>query len=130
MVLNGMEIKKAININDKYQPFTMQILCGEKAEETRGTHSLDSLIGKPVAIVRTGKGRAEIVGTCIIKGCHEYKTRTAFENAYERHLVKSGSPFDFDHSKSGQKIGYILENVKPIENPIVCESRGIVIRNI
>jgi len=130
MLLNGMEITKAFNINDKKQRFTEQILEGLKTEETRTCHSLDSLIGKNVAIVRTGRGKAKIVGMCRIAGYTEYKTAEAFNKAYDRHLVAEGSAFDFSHSKSGYKLGYILEDVKALENPIPCHAKGIVIRNI
>ena len=130
MILNGMEINKAFNINDRKQRFTEQILAGEKTEETRACHSLDSLIGKHVAIVRTGRGKAKIVGTCKIAGFNEYKTETEFDMAYGRHLVSHGSAFDFAHSKSGYKLGYILTDVMALESPIPCNSKGIVIRNI
>lgn len=130
MKLNGMEITKAFNINDKKQRFTEQILSGMKTEETRTCHSLDSLIGKDVAIVRTGRGKAKIVGTCRITGYNEYRTEADFDKAYDRHLVDHGSGFDFAHSKSGYKLGYILTDVKALESPIPCKSRGIVIRNI
>lgn len=130
MKLNGMEITKAFNINDRKQRFTEQILAGAKTEETRACHSLDSLIGKDVAIVRTGRGKAVIVGTCKIAGYNEYRTEDAFDKAYDKHLVAHGSAFDFSHSKSGYKLGYILTDVKALETPIPCKSKGIVIRNI
>ena len=53
-----------ININDKTQDFTGQILRGEKTVETRRTNSLRPYVGKRVGIVRTGRGRARAdVGT-------------------------------------------------------------------
>ena len=129
MLINGIEIRKGFNINDKQQEFTKQILAGMKVEETRASHTLDSLIGQRVGIIRTGRGKAVIVGICIISGFNEYKTESEFDAAYDRHQVRNGRKFDFKHSKTGIKVGYILENVKKID-PIPCTSRGIVIRNI
>ena len=129
MVINGIEIRKGFNINDKQQEFTKQILAGMKIEETRASHTLDSLIGQRVGIIRTWRGKAVIVGICTISGFNEYKTESEFDAAYDRHQVRNGSKFDFRHSKTGIKVGYILKNVKKID-PIQCTSRGIVIRNI
>lgn len=130
MIINGIEIRKGFNINDKQQEFTKQILAGMKTEETRASRSLDSLIGQTVGIIRTGKEKATIVGTCKIVGYREYHTEAEFNAAYDRHQVRNGSRFDFRHSKTGYKVGYILENVIELQEPIQCKSRGIVIRNI
>lgn len=46
MFINGIEIRKGFNINDKQQEFTKQIFAGTKIEETRASHTLDSLIGQ------------------------------------------------------------------------------------
>ncbi len=126
MILNGIEVVKGFNINDREQAFTEQILDGIKTEETRKTHSLDCLIGKRVAIIRTGKGKAVIVGTCVISGCHEYRNRDEWNAAYNRHRVERRSRFDF----TGRKVGYILTEVERLESPLPVKSKGIVIRNI
>lgn len=126
MILYGMEIAKGFNINDKTQPFTEQILDGIKTEETRKAHSLDSLIGKTVGIIRTGKGKAVIVGICEIAGCREYRNEKEWRAAYTAHRVAEGSKYDF----SGFKVGYVLRNVRRLEKPVPCPSKGIVIRNI
>lgn len=126
MILNGIEVVKGFNINDKEQAFTEQILAGLKTEETRKTHSLDSLIGKTVAIIRTGRGKAVIVGTCTIDGFTEYRNGEDWSAAYNRHRVERGSKYDF----TGFKVGYVLRNVQKLSDPVPCKSRGIVIRNI
>lgn len=126
MILNGIEVVKGFNINDKEQAFTEQILAGVKTEETRKSHSLDSLIGKTVAIIRTGKGKAVIVGTCTIDGFTEYRNEEDWSAAYNRHRVERGSKYDF----TGFKVGYILRDVERLAEPVPCKSRGIVIRNI
>lgn len=125
-MLNGIEVVKGFNINDKEQAFTEMILAGLKTEETRKSHSLDSLIGKTVAIVRTGRGKAVIVGTCTIDGFTEYRNEEDWSAAYNRHRVERGSKYDF----TGFKVGYILRDVERLAEPVPCKSRGIVIRNI
>lgn len=126
MILNGIEVVKGFNINDKKQAFTELILAGLKTEETRKTHSLDPLIGKRVAIIRTGRGKATIVGTCTIEGFTEYRNEEDWSAAYNRHRVERGSKYDF----TGFKVGYVLRNVQRLTDPVLCKSRGIVIRNI
>ena len=126
MILNGIEVLKGFNINDKEQAFTEQILTGVKTEETRKSHSLDSLIGKRVAIIRTGRGKAVIVGTCTIEGFTEYRNDEDWNAAYNRHRVERGSKYDF----TGFNVGYVLRNVRRLAEPIQCKSKGIVIRNI
>ena len=126
MILNGIEVVKGFNINDKEQAFTEMILAGLKTEETRKSHSLDSLIGKTVAIIRTGRGKAVIVGTCTIDGFTEYRNEEDWSAAFKRHRVECGSKYDF----TGFKVGYVLRNVQRLSEPVRCKSRGIVIRNI
>lgn len=126
MMLNGIEVVKGFNINDKEQAFTEQILAGLKTEETRKSHSLDSIIGKRVAIIRTGRGKAIIVGTCTIEGFTEYRNEEDWSAAYNRHRVERGSKYDF----TGFKVGYVLRDVERLAEPVPCKSRGIVIRNI
>ena len=125
-MLNGIEVVKGFNINDKEQAFTEMILAGVKTEETRKSHSLDPLIGKRVAIIRTGRGKALIVGTCMIEGFNEYRNEKDWSAAFKRHRVGRGSKYDF----TGFKVGYVLRDVKRLAEPVPCKSRGIVIRNI
>ena len=116
---------KAININDKKYPFTEWILELLKSVETRETKSLHSLIGQRVGIIRTGRGKAMLVGYADITGVIEYDSKEAFRADYDRHMVQAGSMYDI----KTKKYGYILENVVRCD-PVSVTSRGIVIRNI
>lgn len=116
---------KGININDKDHPFTEWILSGRKTIETRETDSLHSVIGQRVGIIRTGRGKAILVGYADITGTVIYNGTEAFRADYSKHRVAAGSKYDI----KTQKIGYILENVTACE-PIPVTARGIVIRNI
>lgn len=118
---------KAFNINDKRIPFTDYILDGMKTVETRRTPSLHSLIGKRVGIIRTGKGRAMLVGYVTIMSCVRYESEVEFSSNYDRHLVPHGSEYDI--ASGGVKYGYVLADPERCE-PIPVTSKGIVIRNI
>lgn len=127
MTINGQEITKGFNVNDKDQPFTEQILDLMKILETRNSNSLKSLVGQRVAIIRTGCGKAKIVGLVDITGWIEYNTEEAFQKDEWMHLVKAGSKYDIKPEK--KKYAYVLENVERCD-PITVTSKGIVIRNI
>lgn len=115
-----------ININDKHQPFTEQIINGLKNIETRNTRSLDPYIGTTVGIVRTGKGKAILVGTCTIGEPVFYGSESDFDIDYNRHLVGKESPY---YISAKGKWGYPVTNVKSID-PVEINSRGIIARNI
>jgi SAM-dependent methyltransferase len=115
-----------ININDCTQDFTGQILRGEKTIETRSTRSLDPYIGERVGLVRTGVGKATLVGYATVGEPVVYDSVTKFRRDYDKHLVAPGSAFDM---KDRLKYGYPLMQVEPVE-PREIESRGIVARKI
>ena len=116
---------KGININDKKYPFTEWILERLKTIETREKPTLNSLIGKRAGIIRTGCGKAMLVGYADITGVVEYNTVEEFRADYEKHMVQEGSAYDI----KTKKYGYILENVERCE-PVPVTAKGIVIRNI
>lgn len=118
---------KAFNINDKSINYTDLILDGEKTVETRRTNSLKSLIGKRVGIIRTGKGKAMLVGYVTISGMKVYENEKVFREDYDRHFVPRGNTYDI--TADGVKYGYILENPERC-TPVGVTAKGIVIRNI
>jgi hypothetical protein len=117
-----------ININDKCQDFTGQILRGEKTIETRNTRSLDPYIGERVGIVRTGisKQKATLVGYATVGEPVVYDSVSKFRRDYDKHLVAPGSAFDI---KDGLKYGYPLMQVESI-TPKLVQSKGIVARKL
>jgi SAM-dependent methyltransferase len=115
-----------ININDECQDFTGQILRGEKTIETRKTRSLDPYIGERVGLIRTGVGKATLVGYATIGEPAVYDSVAKFRRDYDKHLVAPGSAFDI---KDGLKYGYPLMQVESVE-PREIESRGIVARRL
>ena len=115
-----------ININDKCQDFTGQILRGEKTIETRKTRSLDPYIGERVGLVRTGVGKATLVGYATVGKPVVYDSVSKFRRDYDKHLVAPGSAFDI---KDGLKYGYPLMQVESI-TPKLVQSKGIVARKL
>ena len=117
---------KGININDKDQDFTGQILRGEKTIETRPTRSLDSRIGKRTGIIRTGVGKATLVGYAVIGDPVVYDSVAKFRRDYSKHRVAPGSIHDI---KDGLKYGYPLMQVERV-TPRAITSSGRVIRKL
>ena len=115
-----------ININDAGEPFTGMILAGEKTVETRSSRSLDSVIGRRVGIVRTGRGPATLVGFATVGQPVRYETPAAFRAAFRQHRVPAGSRFDCG---STGKWGYPLLAVERTE-PRLVTRHGIVLRRI
>ena len=82
-----------ININSKQIDFAGLICSGEKTLETRSTDSLRPYVGKRVGIIRTGKGKAELIGfVTITKG--KWVGYREFRMLESKHLVPAGSEFD------------------------------------
>jgi hypothetical protein len=120
------KVTRGININDKVQPFTDQILSGQKTIETRRTNSLRPYVGKRVGIIRTGKGQALLVGFAVIGKPIFYGTKAAFSADFKRHQVGDKSKFRF---KRGGKFGYPLTKVTRCV-PVPVKSRGIIARKL
>jgi hypothetical protein len=120
------KVTRGVNINDKAQPFTDQILSGQKTIETRRTNSLRPYIGKRVGIIRTGKGKALLVGFAVIGEPIFYRTKADFQADFGLHLVSDKSKFRF---KRGGKFGYPLTSVTRCK-PQPVFSRGIIARKL
>lgn len=127
MNINGQRINKGININDKTQAFTEQILEGLKDIETRDSNSLKSLIDQRVGMIQTGCGKAHVVGLVDIVGVVVYEDEQAFRKDYNRHQVAARSKYDI--KPGGKKYGYILANVERCD-PTPVTVRGNTIRNL
>jgi hypothetical protein len=120
------KVTRGVNINDKVQPFTDQILTGQKTIETRRKNSLRPYIGQKVGIIRTGKGQAMLVGFAVIGEPIFYGTKAEFSADFARHQVGDKSKFGF---KRGGKFGYPLTKVTRC-NPQPVFSRGIIARKL
>jgi predicted transcriptional regulator len=103
--------------------FADWIVDGLKTIETRSKANLDRLIGHRIKIIRTGQGKAQVIGEVTVTGSKHYETKDQFEADYKQHLVQSGSQFDFD----GSKVGYLLTNPHRYNQPYDAPyPRGIV----
>jgi len=109
--------------NEAGYAFADWIVDGLKTIETRRKPNLDRLIGHRIKIIRTGQGKAQVIGEVTVTGSKQYTTKAEFEADYQQHLVRSGSQFDFD----GSKVGYLLTNPKRYKKPYDAPfPRGIV----
>lgn len=101
-------LKYAIYIHDSMrEPFTDYILSGLKTLETRNKNTLRQLIGQHVYIVRTGRGPACIVGSCIITGV-KYYTAAELDAMRDQTRIRPGSKYNADRAG---KYCYMLDSV-------------------
>ena len=121
-------ITMGININDNPISWSKFILNGKKTIETRNTNSLKSYIGRPMGIIRTGVGKAHVVGFVIFHEPIVYTTIEEFRADKNKHGVDAGSPYDW----CGRKYGYPVEVLKVLNEfeYIPVDSLGIVARKI
>jgi hypothetical protein len=121
---DGNTCRVGINVNDESQDFTGQILSGAKTTETRITNSLKPYIGQNVGIVRTGKGKATLVGTMKVGEPKFYSTPEEFDADFDKHQIDKDSP----HYIGPQgKFGYPLSEVKPLK-PVELPPGGRIAR--
>ena len=113
-----------ININDKDQDFTGQILRGEKVIETRSRNVFRKLVGRRVGLIRTGKGKAKLVGYALVGRPIEYKNEEDFRKDYDKHRVEPQSKYDIQLPKG--KIGYPLTEVRLLKVPKPVKTIKIV----
>ena len=112
-ILDRKNIKVGISINDGHGvDFTKLILNRQKTVETRPSRTLDPFIGEWVGLVRTGRGKATLVGYVMLGEPTRYNdSDNKMENDYNSHLVpKTNKLF-----KDGIKYAYPIIGVERIE---------------
>lgn len=125
--VDGVDILMiGININDRDYPFTELILSGVKTIETRKSTTLHPYIGRRVGVIRTGKGKAMLVGFITIGEPIRYNSEEQFRRDESKHCVAKGSRYDID---TAGKWGYQIIDPVRIE-PTLVTSKGIVARHI
>ena len=115
-----------ININDKHQPFTKQILDGHKTIETRNKPTLNPYVNQKVGIIRTGQGQATLVGYATFGKPKFYKNEKEFNKDYKKHLIDKNSPY---YISNNGKWGYPIINPEKTKERTIT-SKGIVARKI
>ena len=115
-----------INVNSKGKPYADLIIDGLKLMESRDSDSLRPYVGKRVAIVRTGKGKAVAIGEATI-GEPIIVNVKQFRSFYFQHLVDEGSTFDIKNN--GHKYLYPMINPERYEKP-KSVGLGIVARKV
>lgn len=111
-MFNKNKIKYGISINDGYGiKFTDLILSGKKTIETRNKRTLDPFVGEWVGLIRTGIGKARLVGYIKFGKPISYNSSN-FNNDYEKHYISSD---DKKFYNNGNKFGYPIIGIKPIK---------------
>ncbi len=115
-----------ININSKTIPYADLIIDGLKLYETRNNDTLKPYIGRRMAIVKTGAGKAHAIGTVEI-GAPIVVTQEQFRQLEPMHYVPEGSEFDI--KPGGAK--YLYPMIRPMRfdqpRPV---GRGIIARRV
>jgi predicted transcriptional regulator len=101
------------------------IVDGHKTLESRNTDSLRPYVGKRVAIVRTGAGKAKAIGEVTI-GEPMVVNKKKFHAMREHHMVPEGSQFDI---KTNTKHLYPMHNPERYEEERDV-GHGIVSRKV
>ena len=83
-------------------------------------------VGKRVGIVRTGKGKAMLVGYATVGHPVFYKNKKEFDADFKKHRVGPKSPY---YIGPAGKYGYPLTNVEKTD-PVPVNKRGIIARSI
>lgn len=125
-LLEESVVSIGININDRLFPFTDKILSGKKTIETRNKPTLNSYVGKRVGLIKTGKGKATLVGYVTVGEPIFYRNQEEFDKDYNKHLVSPDSPF---YIKDGGKWGYPMLNPERT-TPREINTLGIVSRKL
>ena len=117
-----------INVRcDSGMDYAGLIVDGAKTLETRRTNSLRPWIGQRVGIVRTGRGKAHLLGYAVI-GEPIVLDHAEFRQAEDQHLVPAGSTFD---AQPGEvKYCYPVQNPERLATPEPVTSRGIIARRL
>lgn len=107
--------------------FADMIVNGLKTLETRNTRSLDPWIGKRVAIVRTGEGKAKAIGSVII-GKPFFIPASEFNDYFFKHFVMTGSDYDVKSALDGKWCYPVKHPVKWAKERDV--KHGIIARQV
>ena len=104
------------------------IVDGIKTLETREHDSLAPYVGKQVAIIRTGEGKAQAIGTAIIGEPIFIRSNAAWASFRDMHLVPAGSKFDKANGQA--KVLYPLASAVRWPKPLHVAQYGIVAREV
>ncbi|CAB4133497.1 ASCH domain containing protein [uncultured Caudovirales phage] len=107
-------------------PYADLIVDGIKTYESRESNSLKPYIGKRVAIVKTGEGKAQAIGSVII-GKPIVVDEQQFRELEGEHMVPAGSAFDIKQGE--KKYLYPVTDAIRFETPIEV-GHGIVSRKL
>lgn len=117
-----------INVrNTANEKFADWIVDGQKTIETRKCHTLKSFVGKRVAIIRTGEGKAQAIGEVTIASYAWTDSIEWFHRLIDGHKVDESSKFFIDNKG---KYLYFLKDAVRYDEPKQIYGFGIVSRQV
>ena len=109
---------QGIYINCRKYPFIDWIISGRKSYETRNTNTLGRLVGKRVALIRTGFGDPVVCAMATIRSARKVK----YNEKYMRHFACIYGT-EYDIRPDDYKFFYTLKNITPVIPYKVPENR-------
>jgi len=101
-------------------PYTELILAGVKLYETRNRDTLRKVVGERVAIVRTGRGKAQVVGFVTVGEPLVVEDRSSWDAMRDVTKVPAGDAYDF----KGCKYLYLMIDPEPVAEPLTVVYTG------
>lgn len=126
MNLKDLESIQGLNVrNEPGFRYADQLVDGVKTVETRENLRIKSLIGKPVKIIRTGEGKAQVIGEVTFKDQPPivYDSPEKFKADRHRHLVGNDSDYKFEGLKYGYEVTNPVRYKEPYDAP---KNKGIL----
>ena len=121
---------KGINVRSDTKAgmsYADHIVDGKKKMETRDNTKLNSYIGKRVAIIKTGEGKAHAIGEVTV-GEPQEVGEDEFRKRESEHLVPKGSDFDIKPGKT--KHMYPMINPVRYDKPRKVAQHGMIARKV
>jgi hypothetical protein len=127
------------------KPFSEYIATGIKTIETRSYPLPSRLIGKTIFLcesvgaeaqsflgddIEAGQLNVSIIGEASFGSCFEYTCREHWDEDTTKHMVPSGSKYDWASGESGRRWGWVVEGCRKYENPTPVPKMTRVFRSI
>lgn len=103
------------------------IVDGKKTMETRNSHTLKPYVGRRMAIIKTGEGKAHAIGEVTVGEPIEVDEEE-FRKREHEHLVPKGSQYDI--KPGGKKHLYPMHDPVRYDQPREVARYGIIGRKV
>ena len=105
--------------------FASLIVSGDKPVETRRYKPPEDWLGDRIGIIKTGSGKAMVIGSAILRGWFLYRDIDQWCQERSVHHVPADSVFDWDGT--GDRYGWRFEDPVMFDEPYPApKKRGIL----